>query len=115
MTDITEEDATMTHITTIITITTITAKEAVSIAMMMTTTQVQVHLRAVHLQAVPVEVIKRLPAGIVQEVHQAEVQVPLLEAIRHLQAEEAVAVLRQEVQDHITDQVDVNPDIKNIN
>ena len=111
MTDITEEGATMTHIITIITTTTITA-EAVSIAMMMTTTQVQVHLRAALHQAVPATVIKLLPAGEVQEVHQAEVQVPPLEVIRLLQVEKAVAVLRQEVQVHIIDQADVDPDIK---
>ena len=81
---------------------------------MITTTQVQVqvHLRAVLHQAVPVEVIKHLPAGIVQEVHQVEVQVPHLEAIRRLQAEEAVAVLHQEVQDRITDQVEEDQGIK---
>ena len=78
----------------------------------MMTTQVQVHLRVVLRQAVPVEVIKHLPAGIVQEVHQAEVQVPLLEVTRHLQAEEAVAVLRQEVQVRTKDQVQENPNTK---
>ena len=93
----------------IITIIVIITTETVSIAMMMTT---QVHLRAVLRQAVPVEVIKRLPADIVQEVHQAQVQVPHLEAIRHLQAEEAVAVLRQEVQDHITGQVEEDQGIR---
>ena len=76
------------------------------------TTQVQVHLRVVLRQAVPVEVIKHLPAGIVQEVHQAEVQVLPLETIKPLQVEEAVVVLRQEVQVHIINQADVNPDIK---
>ena len=80
--------------------------------MMMTTTQVQVHLRAVLRQAVPVEVIKHLPAGIVQEVHKAEAQVPHLEATRLLQAEEAVAVLRQEVQECITGQAEENQGIK---
>lgn len=80
--------------------------------MMMTITQVQVRLRSALRQAVPVIVIKRLPADIVQEVHQVKVQVPHLEATRLLQAEEAVAVLRQEVQVHIIDQAVVNPDIK---
>ena len=85
--------------------------------MMMTTTQVQIHLQAVLRQAVPVAVIKHLPADIVQEVrlpvhqilHQA---VPHLEAIRLLQVEKAAAVLRQEVQVHIIDQVEENRDIK---
>ena len=78
--------------------------------MMMTTTQVQAHLRAVLRQAVPVIVIKHLPADIVQVVlHQA---VPHLEAIRHLQAEEAVVVLRQEIQDHIIGQAEENQGIK---
>ena len=60
--------------------------------MMMTITQVQVRLRSALRQAVPVIVIKRLPADIVQEVHQVKVQVPHLEATRLLQAEEAAAV-----------------------
>ena len=80
--------------------------------MMMTITQVQVRLRSALRQAVPVIVIKRLPADIVQEVHQVKVQVPHLEATRLLQAEEAAAVLRQEVQNHITDQVEENQGIE---
>ena len=79
--------------------------------MMMTITQVQVHLRAVLRQAVPVEVIKRLQADIVQEVHKAEVQVPPLEAIRHLQAEKVVG-LHQETQVRTKDQVQENPNTK---
>ena len=80
--------------------------------MMMTTTQVRVHLRATLRQVVPAIVIKCLQADIVQEVHQAEVQAPHLEAIRHLQAEETAAVLRQEVLDHITGQAEENQGIK---
>lgn len=111
MTDIIEEDVTMTHIITIITTTTITA-EAVSIAMMMmTTTQVWVHLRAVLRQAVQATTIRLLQVDTVQEVRQVEVQVRL-PATRLLRAEEAAAALRQEVQDRITGQVDEDPDIK---
>ena len=107
MTDIIEEDVTMTLIITTTAIIPITA-EAASIVMMMTTIT-QVRLQAVLHRAVQATAIKHLPEGIVQEVRQAQVHLP---AIRLLQAEEAVAVLRQEVQDHITGQAGENPDIK---
>ena len=81
--------------------------------MMMTTTQVQIHLQAVLRQAVPVAVIKHHQADIVQVVHLPVLHqaVPHLEAIRHLQAEEAVVVLRQEVQERITDQAEENQEL----
>lgn len=105
-----EEDIITSIMITIIIIVIIITEADFMIMMMMTTTQVQAHLQAALHQAVPAVVIKHHQADIVQVVlHQA---VPHLEAIRHLQAEEAVAVLRQEVQVHIIDQAVVNPDIK---
>ena len=80
--------------------------------MMMTTTQVRVHLQAALRQAVPVAVIKHrqveVPAIRLPVLHRA---VPHLEATRLLQAEKVV-VLRQEVQDHITDQAEENQGIR---
>ena len=111
MMNIIEEDV-ITNIMIIITIIVIIITEVDFTTMMMTTTQVRAHLQAALRQTVPVAVIKHLQADIVQEVHQAEAQVPHLEAIRLLQAEEAVVVLRQEIQDHIIGQAEENQGIK---
>ena len=113
MMNIIEEEDVITNIMIIITIIVIIITEVDFTTMMMTTTQAQVHLQAALRQAVPVAVIKHrqveVPAVRLPVLHRA---VPHLEAIRRLQAEEAVAVLRQEVQVRIIDQAEENQGIK---